>query len=50
LTHETEFRNVELKAGPNELEFEVVGSNPAAVEWGTGTGLFKLGLDYVLVK
>ncbi|HLY12521.1 MAG TPA: protein kinase [Planctomycetota bacterium] len=50
LTHETEFRNVELKAGPNELEFEVVGSNPSALEWGTGTGVFKMGLDYVLVR
>ena len=50
LTHETEFHNVELKAGPNELEFEVVGSNPAALEWGAGTGLYKLGLDYVLVR
>jgi serine/threonine-protein kinase len=50
LTHETEFRNVDLKAGPNELEFEVVGSNSAALEWGTGAGVYKLGLDYVLVR
>jgi hypothetical protein len=49
-THETEFRNVDLKAGPNELEFEVVGSNPSAMEWGTGAGIYKMGLDYVLVK
>ena len=25
-------------------------STAAALEWGTGTGLFKLGLDYVLVR
>jgi hypothetical protein len=50
LTHETEFRDVDLKAGPNELEFEVVGSNPSALEWGSGTGVYKLGVDYVLVK
>ncbi len=49
-TRETEFKNVELKAGPNDLEFEVVGTNPAAREWGFNAGLFKLGLDYVLVR
>jgi serine/threonine-protein kinase len=49
-TQEIEFKNVALKAGANELEFEVVGTNPAAREWGPGTGLFKLGLDYVLVR
>jgi serine/threonine protein kinase len=50
VTGETEFRNVALRAGPNELEFEVVGSNKSAVEWADGNGLYKLGLDYVLVR
>ena len=49
-TADVEFKDVPLKAGPNELEFEVVGSNPAAREWGPGSGVFKLGLDYVLVR
>jgi hypothetical protein len=49
-TRETEFKNVELKAGPNDLEFEVVGTNLAAREWGFNAGLFKLGLDYILVR
>jgi hypothetical protein len=42
--------NVELKAGNNELEFEITGTNPSAREWGFGAGLFKMGLDYVLVR
>jgi len=49
-TGEREFKDVELKAGPNELEFEITGTNPAAREWGFGAGLFKMGLDYVLVR
>jgi serine/threonine protein kinase len=48
-TGEMEFKNVELKAGANDLEFKVVGSNPKALDWGPGSGLHKLGLDYVLV-
>jgi hypothetical protein len=50
LTQETEFRNVKLKTGANDLQFEVVGSNPDAREWAPGNGLYKLGLDYVLVR
>jgi hypothetical protein len=46
----TEFKDVELKEGANELEFALEGSNPRAREWGPGTGLYKLGLDYVLVR
>jgi len=49
-TKESELLNAPLQAGANELEFEVVGTNPAAVEWGTGAGKYKMGLDYVLVK
>jgi hypothetical protein len=49
-TIETEFKDVELKAGANELEFEVAGSNPQAREWGPGTGLYKLGLNHLLVR
>jgi hypothetical protein len=50
ITREAEFQNVKLKAGANELQFEVVGSNPEAREWAPGNGLYKLGLDYVLVR
>jgi serine/threonine-protein kinase len=50
VTKETEFKKVKLRAGANELEFELVGSNPAAVEWAEGNGLYKLGIDYVLVR
>jgi len=50
VTQESGFQNVMLRAGANELEFEVVGSNPAAREWADGNGLYKLGIDYVLVR
>jgi hypothetical protein len=50
LTGEVEFKDVRLQAGANELLFEVVGSNPDAREWAPGNGLYKLGLDYVLVR
>ena len=50
VTQVLEIPDVKLKAGPNELMFEVVGSNPDAREWAPGNGLYKLGLDYVLVR
>ena len=50
LTQETEWKNVPLRTGTNELQFEILGTNPAAREWGPGTGLYKMGLDYVLVR
>jgi hypothetical protein len=50
ITQDLEFPNVKLRAGSNELLFEVVGSNPEAREWAPGNGLYKLGLDYVLVR
>ncbi len=50
VTKESGFQNVMLRAGANELEFELVGSNPAASEWAAGNGLYKLGIDYVLVR
>jgi predicted Ser/Thr protein kinase len=50
MTGEVEFKDVDLKQGANELEFRVVGSNPSAQEWGPGSGVHKLGLDYVLVR
>lgn len=43
------FENVELKAGENELLFEIVGTNPKAHAW-KDLGLYMMGLDYVLVK
>jgi predicted Ser/Thr protein kinase len=50
LTGEIEFRGVDLRRGANELEFLIVGSNALAREWGPGSGLHKMALDYVLVK
>ena len=50
VTQESEFQKVMLRAGANELEFELVGSNPSAREWAQGNGLYKLGIDYVLVR
>jgi len=47
---ETEFKKVELLSGPNELEFVMVGSNPAAVEWKKGDGVHKMSLDYVRIR
>jgi len=44
---ETEFKNVDLKAGANALEFTIVGTNPSAVEWHKGEGVFKLTFDYL---
>jgi serine/threonine protein kinase len=49
-TGEVVFKNVPLVAGANELEFVVSGSNPAAQEWGPGSGLYKMGLDYIVVR
>jgi hypothetical protein len=45
-----EFKNVELKEGVNELEVVAVGSNPLASAWRPNGGLYKFGLNYVLVK
>jgi serine/threonine-protein kinase len=50
VTKESVFGKVMLRAGANELEFELVGSNPAAREWADGNGLYKLGIDYVVVR
>jgi hypothetical protein len=49
-TGEIELPGVEMKAGGNELRFLAVDTNPAAREWGPGGGLYKLGLDYVVVR
>jgi hypothetical protein len=47
---EWEFKKAPLKKGQNELEFTVVGSNPAAVEWNKGDGVFKLAFDYLRIR
>jgi hypothetical protein len=49
-TGEIEIPGVEMKPGRNELRFLAIDSNAAAREWGPDTGLYKLGLDYVLVR
>jgi predicted Ser/Thr protein kinase len=50
ITLEVEFKDLELKVGPNELEFAILGSNPAAVEWKKGDGVHKMALDYVRIR
>jgi hypothetical protein len=49
-TEEVELPNLELRDGANEITFRAVDTNPAAREWGPGGGLFKLGLDYLVVR
>ncbi len=49
-TGEIEIPGVEMKAGRNELRFLAVDSNSAAREWSPGSGIYKLGIDYVLVR
>jgi hypothetical protein len=49
-TQEVDLPNVLLRAGANELTFRAVDIHPAAREWSPGAGLFKMGLDYVLVR
>jgi len=49
-TLEWEFKKAPLRKGQNELEFTIVGSNPAAVEWHKGDGVFKLGFDYLRIR
>jgi hypothetical protein len=50
LVQEFQFKDVPLLQGANVLEFVATGSHPKAREWGGGSGLHKLGLDYVLVR
>jgi hypothetical protein len=50
ITSEIEFPAIPFKAGDNELEFTVVGTNPAAREWGPGGGLYKIGIDSLRIR
>jgi len=47
---EHEYKRVALRKGSNELEFTIVGTNPAAAELKPATGLHKLSLDYVRIR
>jgi hypothetical protein len=49
-TEEIEIPPVELREGANEITFRAVDTHPAAREWGPGGGLYKLGLDYLVVR
>ena len=44
---EFEFKKVPLRQGANELEFTMIGTNPAASEWRAGDGVRKLSFDYL---
>jgi hypothetical protein len=47
---ETEFKKVALAKGANELEFMMIGSNPAATEWRKGDGVNKMSMDYLRIR
>jgi predicted Ser/Thr protein kinase len=47
---EYEFRKSALRKGSNELEFTMLGTNPAAVEWSKGDGLYKMSMDYLRLR
>lgn len=47
---EYEFKGVPLRTGANELEIEVLGSNPAATPWKSGDGVSKFGFDYLRLR
>ena len=39
-----------LLKGPNELEFTMLGTNPLAVEWNKGDGVYKMSMDYLRIR
>jgi hypothetical protein len=47
---EHEYKRVALKKGANELEFTLIASNPACVEWAKGDGVLKFSLDYLRMR
>lgn len=47
---EYEFKGAPLRAGPNVLQIECLGSNPAAVPWKAGDGVDKFGFDYLRLR
>jgi serine/threonine protein kinase len=47
---ERTYEDVEVRAGVNELEIEITGTNPAAKPWRPGTPLYQFGLDYVALR
>jgi len=47
---EHEFKRVALRKGANDLEFTLIGSNPACVEWTKGDGVLKMSMDYLRMR
>lgn len=47
---EFEFHKAAIRKGANELEFTMMGTNPAAVEWSKGNGLYKMSMDYLRIR
>ncbi len=47
---ERTYEDVEVRAGVNELEIEITGTNPAARPWRPGMPLYQFGLDYVALR
>lgn len=44
------YDGVEVRAGTNEIEFEIVGSNPKAKPQSGQSTLYQLGIDYVELR
>jgi serine/threonine protein kinase len=44
------YPGVELRAGVNVLQVELVGSNPKARPWQAGSALHQFGLDYLAIR
>ncbi len=47
---ELKYEGVEVRSGINELEFEIVGTNPAAKPWNPNSPLYQFGLDYAELR
>jgi tRNA A-37 threonylcarbamoyl transferase component Bud32 len=51
ITHlDREYPGVEVKAGPNEIEFEIIGENREARPFSPDSQTMQFGLDYLLVR
>ncbi len=49
-TGELKYEGVDVLAGVNEIEFEIVGTNPKAKPWQAGSPLYQFGLDFVALR
>jgi serine/threonine protein kinase len=49
-TGELKYEGVDVLPGVNEIEFEIVGTNPKAKPWQAGSPLYQFGLDFVALR